>query len=118
MAKLVVRVAYRDELVEVKRVSVDDEDALQRLFGAVEDDMAIRDLGLVLTEGEVWIDLYSDAGQWMYESARFHPADATEALHRYLGLSTTEAKRCLARAHVLKCRAARRTSKPVLDEEG
>ena len=103
MAEFNVRVAFRGELIPVLRIAVAVAEGHARLTAAMDDELAIADFDQDPEEGEVWIDLFSDAGEWLlHECARFHRADAAEALRRYFTVSAEIAKGCLARANVAR----------------
>ena len=103
MAEFNVRVAFRGELMLVLRIAVTAAEGHAWLTDAMHDELAIADFDQDPEEGEVWIDLYSDAGEWLlHECARFHRADASEALRRYFGVGAEIARVCLARANVAR----------------
>ncbi|SEF13178.1 hypothetical protein SAMN02787142_8003 [Burkholderia sp. WP9] len=103
MAEFNVRVAFRGELMSVLRIAVTAAEGHAWLTEAMDDELAIADFDQDPEEGEVWIDLFSDAGEWLlYECARFDRADAAEALRRYFGVGAEISRVCLARAHVAK----------------
>jgi hypothetical protein len=84
MAEFNVRVAFRGELIPVLRIPVAAVEGHARLTAAMDDELAIADFDQDPEEGEVWIDLFSDAGEWLlHECARFHRADAADALRLY-----------------------------------
>ena len=69
MAEFNVRVAFRGELIPVLRIPVAAVEGHARLTAAMDDELAIADFDQDPEEGEVWIDLFSDAGEWLLMSA-------------------------------------------------
>ncbi len=103
MAEFNVRVAFRGELIPVLRIPVAAVEGHAWLTAATDDELAIADFDQVPEEGEVWIDLFSDACEWLlHECARFHRADAADALRRYFGVNAEITRACLARTNVAR----------------